>query len=274
MESELKRAVEEVARAAEGLKVDIVLVGALMGEVTPEIEADYPRFRRTNDADFGIHVGDWTTYNKLRDELLRRAFTPEPRIEHRLRRGHALVDLIPYGPQIAPGGKLTWPESEFEMTVTGFEEVCAAARKSAPSKEFPVRVITVPGFVLLKVIAYLERKSQGREKHKNDAKDIEYWLRNYAGGTGDERRFGLVKAIDPAHDEYETAGAVLLGKEVGALASTESAAYVNRFLRDSDDRYSPFMDILAAGVIDEAADTRRDEGLALLAAFRRGFGAA
>lgn len=174
MESELKKTVQEVANAAADLTLDIVLVGALMGEVTPEIEADYPRFRRTNDADFGLYVGDWATYNKLRDELLRREFKPEPHIEHRLKRGNALVDLIPYGSQIAPDGKLTWPESELEMTVTGFDEACAAARKSASSKAFPVPVITVPGFVLLKVIAYLDRKSQGGNKHKDDAEDLEY----------------------------------------------------------------------------------------------------
>lgn len=79
-----------------------------------------------------------------------------------------------------------------EMTVTGFDEVCAAARKAISSRDFPVPVITVPGFVLLKIIAYLDRKDRGRDKHKDDATDIEYWLRNYAGGTRDERRFDLV----------------------------------------------------------------------------------
>lgn len=127
MDSELKKAVHDVCRAAEGLKLDIVLVGALMAELTPEISPDYPRFRRTNDADFGVYVRDWPAYQKLREKLLRQKFDPNPNIEHRLSRGTAIVDLIPYGSQIAPGGKVVWPESEFEMTVVGFDEVCAAA---------------------------------------------------------------------------------------------------------------------------------------------------
>lgn len=73
-----------------------------------------------------------------------------------------------------------------------------------------------------------------------------------------------------AHEDYETAGAVLLGKEVGALASAEAAAHVDRFLRESGDRYSPFMDIVASGAMDDAADKKRGEGLALLAAFKKG----
>src|SRR3989344_3759340 len=110
MDSELKKAVQDVCRAAEGLKLDIVLVGALMAELTPEIGSDYPRFRRTNDADFGVYLRGWSTYKKLREELIRHKFEPDSRIEHRLRRGAAMVDLIPYGPQIAPKGKLSWQE--------------------------------------------------------------------------------------------------------------------------------------------------------------------
>ena len=271
MESELKKAVEEVASAAEGLKLDIVLVGALMAEFSPEIEADYPRFRLTNDADFAVYARDWPTYKKLRDALIDRKFKPNPKIEHRLYHETAMVDLIPYGSQIAPDGKLAWPESGFEMTVTGFDEVCAAARKSTASNNLPVPVITVPGFVLLKIIAYLDRKSRADAKHKDDAKDIEYWLRNYAGGTKDERRFELVNEPDLAHQDYETAGAVLLGKEVGSLASVEAATYVDRFLRESEDLYSPFMDVLAADAMDGASNKKRDEGLALLAAFKKGY---
>lgn len=271
MESELKKAVQEVTDAAKGLNLDIVLVGALMSEFTPEIEADYPQFRRTNDADFAFTTHDWSTCKKLREALLAKDFTPDTHIEHRLHLGTAMVDLIPYGPQIAPGGELAWPESEFAMTVTGFDEACATARKSEESGVAPMRVITVPGFVLLKIIAYLDRKERGGDKYKDDAKDIAYWLHNYAGGTNDERRYGLATEPEFSDQEYETSGAVLLGKEVGALASAEAGAYVERFLQESGDRYSPFVDILAAGALDETANKRRDEGAAWLAAFGKGY---
>jgi len=271
MDSELKEAIRDVCRAAEGLKLDIILVGALMAELTPEISPDYPRFRRTNDADFGVYVRDWPTYRKLREELLGRKFSPNPKIEHRLSRGTAIVDLIPYGSQIAPHGKVVWPESGFEMTVAGFDEVCAAALKVALGNGFSVPVITVPGFVLLKIIAYLERKAQGGGKYKDDARDIEYWLRNYASGTEDERRFYLAREPDFAQQDYETAGAVLLGLEVRGLTSSKAAVYVGRFIQESEDPDSHFMDILAGGLIDDAADKKRAEGLALLAAFKKGF---
>lgn len=271
MDSELKKAVQDVCQAAEGLKINIVLVGALMAELTPEIGSDYPLFRRTNDADFGVFVRDWDTYQTFREELLRREFKPDPHIEHRLHRGTAMVDLIPYGTQIAPGGKLAWPKSEFEMSVVGFDEVCAAASKIELEEGLSVSVITVPGFVLLKIIAFLDRKAQGKEKHRDDAKDIEYWLRNYAGGTEDDRRFDQIRESGIAHEEYETAGAVLLGMAVCALASAAAAEYIDRFLGESEDLYSPFLDVLAAGALDDAEERKRKEGAALLAAFKKGY---
>ncbi|MFH2202009.1 MAG: hypothetical protein ABIJ96_02740 [Elusimicrobiota bacterium] len=273
MDSGLTEVVRDVCRAAEGLGVEVVLVGALMTELTPEKGSDYPQFRRTNDADFGVRVRDWPTYEKLREKLLGPdcKFEPDRSIEHRLHRRTAMVDLIPYGAEIAPGGTLVWPKSEFEMSVVGFDEVCAAASKVKLEDGPSVSVITVPGFVLLKIIAFLDRKAQGKEKHKDDAKDIDYWLQNYVGGTEDDRRYDLANKPGIEHEDYATAGAVLLGMEVGALASEAAAECVARFLSESKDLYSPFLDILAAGVLDVVDEQKRKEGLALLAAFKKGY---
>ena len=180
-----------------------------------------------------------------------------------------MVDLIPYGSQIAPDGKLHWPESGMQMTVTGFDEVCAAARKTGRPDDPALPVITIPGFVLLKIIAYLERKLD--PKSRDDAKDIEYWLRNFASGSHDARRFDLAELSGLAHEDYGTAGAVLLGTEVGKLASPEAAVYVDQFIRESEDIDSPFMNVMAYGQFEEAADKKRREGAALLAAFNKGY---
>jgi len=271
VESELKETVQEVCSAAEKLEIRVVLVGALMAQFTPEIGSGYPKFRGTNDADFGVSVHDWETFKKLHGELIARGFKANPKIEHRLCRGATMVDLIPYGAQIAPYGKLTWPESGFEMTVTGFDEVCAAARKAGKSNDLPLPVITVPGFVLLKIVAFLDRRARQDPKHRDDAKDIEYWLRNFASGTNDARRFDLAGHSGLHHPDYETAGATLLGLEVRRLASPEASVYVERFTKESEDLYSAFMDALAFGQFEDAANKKRRDGRALLIAFVEGF---
>lgn len=271
MEDELKDTVAEVCAAAERLEIKVVLVGALIAQFSPEIGSDYPRFRRTNDADFAVSVRDWDAYKRLKDELIARSFKPNPKIEHRLHLGSTMVDLIPYGSQIAPDGTLVWPKSGKTMTVVGFDEVCAAAHAAAKGKVPLVPVITSPGFVLLKMISFLDRREQGDPKHRDDARDIDYWLNNFASGTNDGRRYDLAGQKELKHDEYETAGAVLMGVEVGRLASPEAASYIDRFLNESGDPYSPFMDALAAGELDAADEKKRASGTALLSAFKKGY---
>lgn len=155
------------------------------------------------------------------------------------------------------------------MTVTGFEEVCAAARKTGRPGDPNLPVITIPGFVLLKIIAYLERKPD--PKSRDDARDIEYWLRNFASGSHDPRRYGMADRSGLAHEDYETAGAALLGTEVGKLASSEAAVYVDQFIKESEGLDSPFMNVMAYGQFEEAAEKKRREGTALLAAFKKGY---
>ena len=134
-------------------------------------------------------------------------------------------------------------ETELKDTVA---DVCAAAEK-------------------------LDRRQQGHAKHRDDARDIEYWLNNFASGTHDARRYELVDKDGLKHEDYATAGAVLMGLEVGRLASPGAAACVDRFLKESFDLYTPFMDALAAGKFEDAAEKKREAGLALLAGFRKGF---
>jgi hypothetical protein len=59
--------------------------------------------------------------------------------------------------------------------------------------------------------------------------------------------------------------------EVKTLASPAAAVYVRRFLQESEDADSPFLDILAASFLDEAAEKKRTQGIALLAAFKKGY---
>lgn len=108
-------------------------------------------------------------------------------------------------------------------------------------------------------------------KSNDDAKDIVYWLRNFASGSHDTRRYDMAEPSGLAHEDYETAGAVLLGTEVGKLASSGAAVFVDQFIRESEGIESPFMNVMAYGQFEEAADKKRREGAALLAAFKKGY---
>ena len=263
MEPELAKSVEEFRRTAEAVGCKISLVGALVFEFSPEFP-DSLRFRRTNDADFAVLVRDWAAFTVLKDALLKSGFKNDNKTEHRLHRGTTQIDLIPYGPKVAPAGKLTWPESGMVMTVTGFDEVCKAAGESKPGKPH-VPVVTLPGFAILKTVAFFERRP-GPE-YRDDARDLDYCLEHYASREEDGRRYEL-----GAEQEYETAGAVLLGREVRKLASPEAGKYMDRLFDETKDLYCSFIEALGFGLMDEAVEDRKRRGLALIEAFKKGYG--
>jgi predicted nucleotidyltransferase len=272
LDSELKKAVLEVYQTAEGLGVKSVLVGALISELSSERGADYPPFRRTNDADFALPVPDWESFRNLRAALIAKDFKQHPTIEHRLLKGGVMVDLIPYGEGIAPSGRLRWPGSGFEMNVIGFKEVCAAADTRVKEGSPAVPLITIPGFVLLKIIAFLDRQERQDFKYPNDAVDIYYWLENYASATEDTRRFDVVDKMGGETVDYAAAGAALLGLGVGQLASKEAGELVGKFLQQSQDLYSPFMDATAGREFAEDTDKKKRQAtLELLKAFASGY---
>ena len=115
-----------------------------------------------------------------------------------------------------------------------------------------VRVVTVPGFVLLKIAAFLDRHGRGDQKHRDDAGDIDFWLRNY--DSSDETKRYEVKNL-----EYELAGAGLLGDDIRRLASEECAGFIRDFLDGHRGAESPFMDIVVRKYESIGRDVGRKE---------------
>jgi predicted nucleotidyltransferase len=158
------------------------------------------------------------------------------------------------------------------MNVIGFKEVCEAASTTVKKGSPAVPIISVPGFVLLKIIAFLDRRERQDVRYRNDAVDIHYWLEHYASGSDDSRRFDVAARLGGETIDYAAAGAALLGLEVGQLASKEAGEAVGKFLQESQSLYAPFMDAAAGRGLDEDADKKRREAtLELLKVFGRGY---
>lgn len=270
MPTDLKSSAKEISKLAKQLGMDIVLVGGLVAEFTTEINDHSPAFPRTRDADFAFRAIDWLQFQKLKDELVKQLrFIPDTRVEHRLSKGDLLVDLIPYGPGIAPTGTLIWPESKKEFNVMGFDEACAAAELARKPGVPRVTILTIPGFVLLKILAFLDRKEQNSPKYKTDAAGIYYWLKNYAD---DERRFNIPKKeTDPEECPYATAGAVLLGMELKRLASVKADPFIARFFSIAEMPDNSFIDAVASDRYGEWSEKIREDLPPLITAFKQGY---
>jgi predicted nucleotidyltransferase len=114
------------------------------------------------------------------------------------------------------------------MNVAGFEEALTSSVFVDIELGLRVRVASVPGLTLLKLIAWADR---GRESNK-DAADLYTLLTTYADAGNTDRLYDhemdLLAAV--AYD-MELAGAELLGRDVARICSSPALAQVRTLLQ-------------------------------------------
>ena len=203
---------------------------ALIGATVPQIVLDLrgsPGSRETRDVDAVAEVNSWEDFTRVGRRLEQEGFR-QGRVAHELWLDDEVrIDLIPFGPNLIEDDKLSWPYGDSVMTACGFEEAleCAREREVAPDLRLPV--VSIPGLILTKVVAYMDRPAE----RARDLIDMLYCFERYEQAAGESRRFDHAGTeVEGKTLTYEEAGAFLLGIEVAALAKPKSLDIVRRFL--------------------------------------------
>lgn len=253
------------ALAAQG--ADWLVIGAQARELV--VRHAFGRAgRATRDVDLAVALADWAAFEALRGRLLAaHGFAATPGVVHRL--AHAAsgvqVDLVPFGGVERAGHEIAWPpDARVVMNVAGYAEALACALRVRIDAALVVPVVSLPGLALLKLLAWHDRGAATRK----DAQDL-YALLGQYGELGNAARLyddaGLLAALD---FDVGRAGAVLLGRDVAALARPDTLAQARALLAQ------PARARLAA---DMVAAHRHAEGIVeaveqRLADFARGLG--
>ena len=222
-----------------------VLIGATVPQVVFDSrEGDLgPGSRETKDVDALAEVNSWSDFARLSERLLREGFR-QGRAAHEFSFGDEVrIDLIPFGPALIEQDKLSWPDGGAIMNACGLEEALDCAREEEIADRFTLPMVTIPGLVLTKIIAYLDRP----EERTHDLIDILYCFEHYETKPPASRRFDLAESqVEDRPINYDEAGAYLLGVEVAALARPNSLAAVRRFVGTISDEFArPISQILA-----------------------------
>ncbi|CAB3677955.1 hypothetical protein LMG27174_02487 [Paraburkholderia rhynchosiae] len=105
------------------------------------------------------------------------------------------------------------------MNVAGYAEALNSAVTVHIADHCEIPVASIPGLVMTKVIAWLDR---GQSKPK-DAVDFRYPLENYAAAGNVDRLYGEELPLLAACDYvFERAGPRLLGMDIALIACAES----------------------------------------------------
>lgn len=214
---------ESLGHACMDLEADLVIIGATSLLLSI---GDLGRFTRDVDVSVALDLGEFT---RLTDQLVAAGWNRTPRVEHRwIGPSETMVDLLPAGPNLRRQGSVLWPESQFRMSLTGFDHVFSHAVEMDLSTGVCIRVAPPVVTTLLKIIAYIENPN-GRAK---DLQDIRFVLGRY---EAESDRLFSDEVFDAELPDFEMGSAFLLGLDLRALATADDTRYIRGFL----DRFLP-----------------------------------
>lgn len=207
-----------ISQICEELGTDLVVIGAtslllLMG--------DLGRFTRDVDLTVALNFDE---FEHLMMRLAAIGWTPVPKLEHRwIAPRRTLVDLLPAGAELRRSGSITWPASQFRMSLAGFDHVFTRAVEVNLPGGIAIRVAPPIVTALLKIIAWVDAPYQ----RAKDLQDIRIVLRRYERDSG---RLFSEDVFDAELPDFEFANAFLLGLDMRTLATGDDARFVDQFL--------------------------------------------
>lgn len=261
-----------VSREAVILEIPFFIVGAMARDIVLEFCYKLPPRRATRDLDIGVEVAGWDEYERLSRALIATGKFKSTKEPYVLMHGNLRVDIVPFG-GVSPDRKtISWPpQHDVIMSILGFKEAYDTSLliriHDAPVLE--VRVPTVPGMALMKIISWNERYPE----RPKDAEDLLFLMDHYASAGNEDRLYEHdVRFMEEEGFDIVLAGIRLLGHDIAAMASGMTRELVTAILSGEldgdDDRHRLIRDMMGSSF---AARERFDEIRGKLERLRQGF---
>ncbi|ASV31503.1 hypothetical protein [Maribacter cobaltidurans] len=152
--------------------VDFYLVGAVARDVWMTAIHEIPPSRITRDIDFAVFIEDKGTYESLKRYLIEiEHFQPSKENNFVLQwQGRMQVDLLPFGNIEDENAKVSFEGTGLtSLNMPGFKEIYESGLPEVELEgEYRFKFCTLPGIVILKLIAWEDRP----EIRRDDLKDI------------------------------------------------------------------------------------------------------
>ncbi len=196
---------------------NMLLVGAMARDLLLHYAWGIPIARASRDVDLAVSIDQWAAYSEIRESLIETGnFSGVEGVPHRLVHHSGIpLDMVPFGGIADERGQIAWPgRGKGEMTVLGFRE----GRDSAVRVQLPgdvcVPVVSLPMFVVLKLLAWSERRLS---RPGVDAADLYLVLRTYERAGNEGRLFDEHDdLLEQNGFDHQVAYAQILGRDMQA----------------------------------------------------------
>ena len=243
--------IKDVTATCSKLGVRSFLVGAFVRDLIFQYAYETKITRATVDIDFGVAVESEEEFESLKKALINTGRFVESNTQwQRLYRNQegwkTAIDLMPFGGIESPAGTVKIENGDFELSTVGFDKVYDDCWNVEIADDLEVKIASPRGLVLLKLVSFSDRPFE----RIRDLQDIYYTARNYEKIGNEDRIYDADKDILEDEDfDYETVGARLLGRDLGALINKEIAGYVMKPLTEEKN----------GGTIEKFADEIRTD---------------
>ncbi|MBW3127753.1 nucleotidyl transferase AbiEii/AbiGii toxin family protein [Hymenobacter profundi] len=170
----MSETMEALQRGFDHFGIDFYIVGAVARDIWLTQIYDEPDRRTTKDLDLAVFINDTNEYEALQTWLVEhegfvRASSSAFCLLYSSPVGSVTVDLMPFGAIADEFGNVYFSgQGKEHISTVGFAEVLAdAATVTTPTGE-QWRVVTLPGIVVLKLVAWQDRP----EMRGKDAVDV------------------------------------------------------------------------------------------------------
>ena len=216
-------------RGLNKYNIDFYLVGAVARDVWMSAINGIPPSRITGDIDFAVFIDDKGTYEKLRDYLIKtEGFSPYTTNNFVLIWKKVIqVDLLPFGAIEDENAKVIIGELGLtSVNMPGFKEIYDEGLPELELEEqHRFKFCTLPGIVILKLIAWQDRP----EIRRDDIKDISKILKHFFEMYADEIYENHNDLFGSEDAELNLIAARVMGREMSKIAKRNESLF-NRLL--------------------------------------------
>jgi predicted nucleotidyltransferase len=218
------------------LQCPYMLVGALARDILLYNVFGQPIYRSTQDVDIAILIDSWERFQAVKSDFLQNPdFQPHPSKPYRVMyRPPASdypipVDILPFGEIATEAELFRWPppDTDLSMNVMAFADAYASAVTVTIGPGFNLKIASIPGLVLLKLLAWVDRRES------RDAQDVLHLIEAYGDSGNEDRLYGdEADLLEAAKYDFSLAGSRLLAKDAFALAAPSTVEVICSLFRD------------------------------------------
>ncbi len=231
--------------------IDFYLVGAVARDIHLSAKEQLTSARGTKDVDLAITISDEGQYNQVKAALVETGLFEAHETEaiKLMYKNSIEVDLLPFGDIEQSNRNVRLTNPTFVLNMPGFTEVYPFVKDFELDNGQIIKVCTMEGIVLLKLIA-----NNDRPQRTKDITDIEHIIQSYFGLYDDDIytvHYEILELYDTNDADYiQLVCARLIGRKMKTMleASPELAQRINAILSKRETaRWHAMLD----GMLDE-----------------------